>query len=84
MCAITIMQCVSITQVRRMAGRQLRRGVDVERVFSQYDIDSSGTLVRADFVQVCLKVTFNLGSFHTHTYIVVYASDYIVHNGAVR
>jgi hypothetical protein len=35
-----------------MAGRQLRRGIDVERVFSQYDIDSTGTLVRADFVQV--------------------------------
>jgi hypothetical protein len=41
-------------QVRRMAGRQLRRGVDVERVFSQYDTDSTGTLVRADFVQVAL------------------------------
>ncbi|KAG5181621.1 hypothetical protein JKP88DRAFT_349186 [Tribonema minus] len=38
-------------KVRRMAGRQLRRGLDIERAFSQYDTDASGTIVRADFVQ---------------------------------
>lgn len=35
-----------------MAGRQLRRGLDLEHIFSRHDADASGTIVRSDFVQV--------------------------------
>lgn len=39
-------------KVRRMAGRQARRGADLERIFTQYDSERSGTVLRAEFVQV--------------------------------
>eukprot|EP00611_Tribonema_gayanum_P032179 TRINITY_DN9484_c0_g2_i2.p1 TRINITY_DN9484_c0_g2~~TRINITY_DN9484_c0_g2_i2.p1 ORF type:complete len:1104 (-),score=383.63 TRINITY_DN9484_c0_g2_i2:2312-5308(-) len=47
-------------KVRRMAGRQLRRGLDIERAFSQYDTDASGTIVRADFVQAMMELGLSL------------------------
>ena len=46
-----------------MVARQLRRGTDVERIFSQYDMDGSGTIVRADFVQVHTHTDYKLVSF---------------------